>query len=189
MAQATRVGQLTFSDYVERAVREGAMWALVCVALYLVLSLVSYSPRDPGWSHIGPTEHVANAGGRVGAWFADVAFFLFGVFAYLIPVMVAWSAYLVFRRPDRDAETQVHLLALRWLGFFITLAAGSSLASLHLPDLIRDLPNGVGGGLGHYRSGSSLQYATVCMRSDSSMISRRSVHCTHHHGSQPLVSA
>jgi S-DNA-T family DNA segregation ATPase FtsK/SpoIIIE len=148
LAQATRVGQLTFSDYVERAVREGAMWALVCVALYLVLSLVSYSPRDPGWSHIGPTEHVANAGGRVGAWFADVAFFLFGVFAYLIPVMVAWSAYLVFRRPDRDAETQVHLLALRWLGFFITLAAGSSLASLHLPDLIRDLPNGVGGGLG-----------------------------------------
>jgi len=148
LAQATRVGQLTFSDYVERAVREGAMWALVCVALYLVLSLVSYSPQDPGWSHIGQIDHVANAGGRVGAWFADVAFFLFGIFAYLIPIMVAWSAYLVFRRPDPDADTQIHLLALRWLGFFITLAAGSSLASLHLPDLIQDLPNGVGGGLG-----------------------------------------
>jgi S-DNA-T family DNA segregation ATPase FtsK/SpoIIIE len=148
LAQATRVGQLSFSDYVQRAVREGAMWSLVCLALYLVVSLASYSPQDPGWSHIGHVDEVTNAGGRVGAWFADVALYLFGLFAYLIPLMVAWSAYLVFRRPEAEPETQVHLLALRWLGFFVTLAAGSALVSVHLPDLAHNLPNGIGGGLG-----------------------------------------
>ncbi|MGA7981226.1 MAG: DNA translocase FtsK 4TM domain-containing protein [Chromatiaceae bacterium] len=148
MVQATRVGQLSFGDYVQRAVREGAMWSLVCVALYLVLSLASYSPQDPGWSHVGHGDAVANAGGRVGAWFADVALYLFGLFAYLIPVMVAWSAYLVFRRPDPEPDTQVHLLALRWLGFIVTLAAGSALVSVHLAGLAHNLPNGIGGGLG-----------------------------------------
>lgn len=81
MAQATRSGQLTFSDYVERALREGAMWALMCVALYLVLSLASYSPQDAGWSYVGETDRVTNAGGRTGAWFADAGLYLFGYFA------------------------------------------------------------------------------------------------------------
>jgi len=87
VTQATRVGTLTFSDYLRYGIREGTMWALICVALYLALALVTYSPQDPGWSHIGYGEVVSNAGGRVGAWFADVAFFLFGVFAYLIALM------------------------------------------------------------------------------------------------------
>jgi len=148
VAQATKLDQLTFTDYVQRGLREGAMWALVCVALYLVISLVSYTPQDPGWSHVGRTDEIYNAGGRAGAWFSDVALYLFGLFAYLIPAMVAWSAYVVFRRPDPEPETRVQLLVLRWLGFFVTLSAGCALASIHLPDLGRSLPNGTGGGLG-----------------------------------------
>ena len=53
MTQATRVGTLTFGDYLQRGIREGAMWALVCVALYLLLALATYSPQDPAWSHVG----------------------------------------------------------------------------------------------------------------------------------------
>lgn len=148
MTQATRVGELNFSDYLQRGIREGAMWALVCVAIYLVLALASYSPQDPGWSHVGHGELVDNAGGRAGAWFSDVVLYLFGFFAYLIPVMIAWSGYLVFRKPEPEPETRLHKLALRWFGFFLTLAAGCAFAGIHLPDIGASLPNGTGGGLG-----------------------------------------
>ncbi|MCB2264366.1 MAG: DNA translocase FtsK 4TM domain-containing protein [Candidatus Thiosymbion ectosymbiont of Robbea hypermnestra] len=148
MTQATRVGTLTFSDYLRYAIREGAMWALICVAFYLALALLSYSPQDPGWSHIGYGELVSNAGGRAGAWFADVAFFLFGVFSYLIPVMVGWSGYLVFHKSEPEPEVRLHKLALRWFGFFFTLAAGCAFASIYLRGFEAELPNGAGGGLG-----------------------------------------
>jgi len=148
MAQATRYGQLTFSDYVERALREGAMWALVCVAIYLSLSLLSYSPTDPGWSYVGDASQVTNAGGRTGAWFADVALYLFGYFAYLLPFMVAWSAWLVFRGRAEDLGVRTWMLSLRWIGFLVTLAAGCAFASIHLADLADKLPNGPGGGIG-----------------------------------------
>ncbi len=126
------------------------MWLLVCVALYLVSALATYSPEDPGWSYVGPAPSVriANAGGRLGAWFADVALYLFGVFAYLIPLMVAWSAYLVFRRTPPPGATQLHLLALRWFGFILTLAAGSALVDLYFGPLKLPWPSGVGGILG-----------------------------------------
>ncbi len=148
MAQATRYGQLTFSDHVERALRESAMWALVCVAIYLALSLMSYSPDDPGWSYVGDTVQVTNAGGRTGAWFADVVLYLFGFFAYLLPFMVAWSAWQVFRGRDEEASLRIWLLSLRWTGFLIILAAGCGYASIHLDTLDFQLPNGAGGGLG-----------------------------------------
>ena len=148
MSQATRAGQLTLGDYLDRAWREGAMWALIFAALYLVVALASYSPADPGWSFVGDGEGVANAGGRIGAWFADLALFLFGVFAYLLPLMVAWSAYLVFRQRAPEPETKLYWLALRWVGFVFLLIAGAALASIYDGELLGDLPNGIGGGLG-----------------------------------------
>jgi DNA segregation ATPase FtsK/SpoIIIE, S-DNA-T family len=153
MVQATRHGQLTLSDYVERALREGAMWTLMVVALYLVLALASYSPDDPGWSYVGDVAQVSNAAGRAGAWFADVALFLFGFFAYLLPIMVGWSAWLVFRGREEEHAPRIWVLALRWLGFAVTVVAGCGYAALHLDKLGAHLPNGAGGGLGLFISG------------------------------------
>jgi DNA segregation ATPase FtsK/SpoIIIE, S-DNA-T family len=153
MAQATRSGQLNFSDYVERALREGAMWTLMCVALYLVLSLVTYAPDDPGWSYVGETSRISNAGGRTGAWFADVSLYLFGYFAYLVPLMVAFSAWVLFRGPEEEGAPRAWMLALRWIGFLLTLAAGCGFATMHFLALGTGLPNGSGGGLGHAVSG------------------------------------
>jgi len=148
MAQATHNGQLTFSEHVERALREGAIWTLICLALYLTMALASYAPEDPGWSYVGGAGEVANAGGRAGAWFADVTLYLFGLFAYLIPVMVAFSAWVVFRGRSLDSKPRTWMLAVRWIGFLITLAAGCGFATLHLGAFGAGLPNGPGGGLG-----------------------------------------
>jgi len=148
MEQATRLGHPRLSDYLERAWREGALWGTVIVALYLVLALASYSPEDPGWSFAGQDGAVSNAAGRFGAWFADLALFLIGGLAYLIPVAVVWSAYLLFREHETEPETKLYWLALRWIGLLFTIAAGAGLAGLQLPGSFGALPNGLGGGLG-----------------------------------------
>jgi S-DNA-T family DNA segregation ATPase FtsK/SpoIIIE len=127
---------------------------LIFSALYLLISLTSYSAQDPGWSYVGPGAAVDNAGGRVGAWFADVFLYLFGWFAYLVPFMVAWSAVLVFRRRYPNLSENIHILALRWLGFVLTLAAGTALVDLYRLDGPLQFPAGPGGVLGQFLSAS-----------------------------------
>ena len=171
MAQATRVGQLTFSDYFQRVVREAIMWALFAVALFLAACLFSYAPEDPGWTHIEPSNQVQNLGGPFGAWFADVVLSLFGYFAYLLPIAIAWTAWLTLRGMDDEAETRVQRLALRLLGFVLTLGAGSALAGILLQGIPVALPNGIGGGVGQlvggklvasfHQSGASLLLAPI----------------------------
>ncbi|MBK5938891.1 DNA translocase FtsK 4TM domain-containing protein [Halochromatium roseum] len=148
MEQATRLGHTRLGEYLERAWREGALWAVVIISLYLVLALATYSPDDPGWSFAGEQATIANTGGRFGAWFADLSLFLFGIFAYLIPIGLAASAFLIFREREPEPETKLYWLVLRWIGLLLTLAAGAGLASLQFAGPFGDLPNGIGGGLG-----------------------------------------
>jgi DNA segregation ATPase FtsK/SpoIIIE, S-DNA-T family len=140
---------MTFTLYLGRALRESGLWLLMCAGLYLLVALVSYAPQDPGWSYTGPSSaQVHNAGGPVGAWLADVLLYLCGYFAFLFPVMVGWSAVLVFRPGVVALSEHIHILPLRWLGFVVTLAAGAALADLYIHDPIMALPAGTGGVLG-----------------------------------------
>jgi S-DNA-T family DNA segregation ATPase FtsK/SpoIIIE len=122
------------------------------LALYLLLALSSYSPDDPGWSHTGRSVSVVNQGGVVGAWLADVLFYLCGYMAYLFPVMVAYAGWMLTRNGDGKAGTKgekldgFHLSA-RGIGFVVTLAAGCGLATLHY-QAGSSLPLDAGGVLG-----------------------------------------
>jgi S-DNA-T family DNA segregation ATPase FtsK/SpoIIIE len=135
---------------VGRRLREGAMLLLLAVAAYFMLSFITYSPEDPGWSFTGPRNQVVNAGGPMGAWFSDVFLYLFGLLAYLFPIMVGWSGWLIYKERNPDDSINVHLVASRWTGFFITLAAGSALCSIHIPNGSVPLPGGSGGILGSF---------------------------------------
>jgi S-DNA-T family DNA segregation ATPase FtsK/SpoIIIE len=156
MAQATRNGHLTFSDHVERGLREGAMWTLICLALYLILALASYSPEDPAWSYVGGTTEIANAAGRTGAWFADVTLFLFGYMAYLVPLSLAFGAWVALRQPW-GGRPPAWGLAVRTMGLAATLTAGCAYADIHFAQVGAQLPNGSGGGLGRVASGLMLE--------------------------------
>ena len=74
-----------------RLVRETRWLALAVLALFLLLILASYHPADPAWSHAGSDGSIRNAGGRVGAWLADLLLYLFGMSAYLIAGAMAVS--------------------------------------------------------------------------------------------------
>ena len=136
--------------HVGRRLKEGAFLLLLAISAYLMLSLSSYSPKDPGWSYTGPREHVVNAGGPLGAWFSDVFLSLFGLLAYVLPLMVAWSGWLIFQEGKQGQPAPPHLMALRWTGFLITLGAGSALAAMQIHAGPIPLPSGSGGILGAF---------------------------------------
>lgn len=119
------------------------------LAVYLLLSLMSYNAQDPGWSHRGTALSVHNYGGVVGAWFADVFLYLFGYLAYLFPLMVAFSGWLVYRGRTPTGGIDIHVLAVRWAGFLLTVASGCALATLHFHIEPGTLPLDAGGVFGN----------------------------------------
>ena len=80
-----------------RGSREGALLVISAVAIYLLVSIASYHPGDPGWSNASHVQRIANQGGVAGAWIADVLLYLFGVMAYLFPVMLGYAGWLAYR--------------------------------------------------------------------------------------------
>ncbi len=152
MAQARRnkgeqSGKLTHQ--VTRGLREGALLLLGAIAIFLLVSLASYHPGDPGWSNSGAVARIFNAGGLIGAWLADVLLYLLGYLAYLFPVMVGYSGWLVYRGRTPAGGIDLHVLAIRWAGFLMTVGAGAALAALEAGSAYGVLPAGAGGVLGN----------------------------------------
>ena len=134
--------------HVSKGLREGTLFILSALAAYLLLSLMSYHPQDPGWSHRGPAHLIQNFGGLVGAWFADVFLYLFGYLAYLFPLMVGFSGWLVFRGRSPSGGIDMNVLSVRWAGFLLTVASGCGLATLHFIIEPGTLPLDAGGVFG-----------------------------------------
>ena len=130
-----------------RGLRESAGIALAVLALVILVALLSYWPGDPGFSFTGSSEAVRNSIGPVGAYLADLLFFWFGRPAYLLPVMLAGSCWLLFHRRSQPEVSASRLnAAVRVAGFLLTLLASCGLASLHwLPGDLRQSAGGVTG--------------------------------------------
>ncbi|MGH8664715.1 MAG: DNA translocase FtsK [Burkholderiales bacterium] len=128
--------------------RESWWLAFVAIALYLVLVLVTYSPADPGWSHSVEPEQVRNAGGRVGAWIADVALYLFGLSAYWWIVFCLFLVFWGYRQIERFEPGDRRSLAVSALGFLVLLAASCGIEALRLYALKVALPLEPGGVVG-----------------------------------------
>jgi S-DNA-T family DNA segregation ATPase FtsK/SpoIIIE len=150
VTQATRKKpeKAPLSAPILRMLREAALYVLGAVSLYLLISLWTFSSNDPSWSQsIGDTA-VANAGGRAGAWLADVLLTLFGYSAYLLPVMIAYAGLRVFQhRQDPDPVDWRHK-AIAGSGFVLTLLGACGLAVMHFSGWTEGLPFSTGGLLG-----------------------------------------
>ncbi len=151
MGQARRKNkdQKKLTHQVSHGLREGALLILGAVAIFLLVSLISYHPADPGWSNSGDVARINNAGGIIGAWLADILLYLLGYLAYLLPVMVGYSGWLVYRGHTPAGGIDLHVLAVRWSGFLLTVGAGCGLASMERAASNDYLPAGAGGVLGN----------------------------------------
>ncbi len=134
--------------HVGHGLREAALILALAVAAWLLLALLSFAPDDPGFSHTGSRDTVANLAGASGAWVADVLSTLLGWFAYLLPIAFAMLALRLFWSRRRPLALDRMTLALRLIGFVITLASGCVLAYMHIASGSELLPSGSGGILG-----------------------------------------
>ncbi|HEX5514709.1 MAG TPA: DNA translocase FtsK 4TM domain-containing protein, partial [Gammaproteobacteria bacterium] len=134
--------------HINRGIREAGLLLLLALAVYLLVALWTYDVRDPGWSYSAPAHQVRNAGGAVGALFADFSLYLFGYLAYLLPVMIGWGALQVYRWQRREGVIRWGVLGLRFGGFVATVVTGSALATLHFKAIPGTVPLTSGGVLG-----------------------------------------
>ena len=153
MAQATRLKENDKQKAVSGAVgfrlREAALILALALAAYLLLSLWSYNPTDPAWTTTGTNDLIANRGGIVGAWLADMLLFVFGIPTYLSPLMLGFSGWLLFSwGKTADSEGALHFWILKAVGLMMALASASGLSTLSLAQYVAFLPEGAGGILG-----------------------------------------
>lgn len=144
-------GSPTARLHLRYRVREGSLILTLALSVFLFIALVSYHRADPGWSYAAHIQHVANAGGRAGAWISDFFLYLFGYLAYIFPLMLSYAAWLFYRHrheEHRDEPFKWPLLCMRVAGFILILCAGSSMAAMldHSPSA--NLPLNSGGILG-----------------------------------------
>lgn len=133
--------------------KEGLLLVLLALAIYLFLALFSYSPEDPGWSRTGDPNNIANDVGASGAWIADVLLILFGYLSYLIPIMLAYRVFVLFRERKQSEIFSWSMFALRTVGFLLTLIGATALANMHF---LSELPESAGGILGGTLTGMTL---------------------------------
>ena len=133
--------------------RESWWLLLIGAALYLVLILATYSKSDPGWSHQVSGSQVVNAGGKAGAWIADVALYVFGLSAWWSVLFLIGAVVWSYRRIELTAGSDRRSIAVACTGFFILIASSSAFESLRLYSLKVQLPQLPGGVMGELISG------------------------------------
>lgn len=146
------------SHKVNHSLREVGLILIGTLAIFLLLALYSFHPLDPGWSHSGTRKEIFNFGGQTGAWLADLLLYLFGLMAYLLPMLVGYFAWLTYRdKSFVQGEHQVVPTVMKVVGFLLLMLSGSGLAHLHFTAGVGLLPeaNHPGGVLGHMVSEQS----------------------------------
>ncbi|MBV8909951.1 MAG: DNA translocase FtsK 4TM domain-containing protein, partial [Gammaproteobacteria bacterium] len=154
-----------FTAAVSRGLRESAIIALAIVAVVLLLALTTYSPEDPGFSYIGTAAVIHNRIGVIGAWLADVLFFLFGRPAFLFPLVLAAASWGLQRRLRAESSSRANSL-VRICGFVLVLVSSCALPTLHWqPGALRQTAGGVVGSMigGGLAAGLDFLGATLLM--------------------------
>ncbi|MDO9423591.1 MAG: DNA translocase FtsK 4TM domain-containing protein [Methylobacter sp.] len=129
-----------------RGLREIALLGFIAVALFFLISLITFSNEDAGWTHSGSVQTVSNACGIFGAWLSDIMLSCFGLVAYLFPVIIFWQGYLLYTHGRQGREKMI--IALQWIGSIATIISGAALSNLYLLRIGIELPSNTGGILG-----------------------------------------
>ncbi|MBM7454393.1 S-DNA-T family DNA segregation ATPase FtsK/SpoIIIE [Oceanisphaera litoralis] len=114
---------------------EAGLITIILLAIFMMLSLVSYHPSDPGWSQTAWGGDIRNAAGPTGAWLADILLFTFGFSAYLMPFFLVLIGWGTLWRPKALSDICYLTLSLRIIGFLMLLLSLLALASMNVGNI------------------------------------------------------
>ena len=116
-------------------------------AIWLMAALLSFNPSDPSWSQTAWHEPIHNLGGASGAWLADTLFFIFGVMAYTIPVIIIGGCWFAWRHQENDEYIDYFAVSLRLIGALALILTSCGLAAINADDIWYFASGGVIGSL------------------------------------------
>lgn len=119
------------SSQMRQRLHEGLFLVSIASALFLLISLVTYQANDPGWMGTGLHDEATNWGGHVGAWLADVFLSLFGVVAYLFPMLILLSSWLGLREKRGPVTPYPHEWIYKSVGWLFTIASSCALVNYY----------------------------------------------------------
>ena len=130
-----------------RRVLEALLILCSLFAIWLMAALLSFNPSDPSWSQTAWHEPIHNLGGMPGAWLADTLFFIFGVMAYTIPVIIIGGCWFAWRHQENDEYVDYFAVSLRLIGALALILTSCGLAAINADDIWYFASGGVIGSL------------------------------------------
>ncbi|EOO9827477.1 DNA translocase FtsK [Escherichia coli] len=130
-----------------RRLLEALLILIVLFAVWLMAALLSFNPSDPSWSQTAWHEPIHNLGGMPGAWLADTLFFIFGVMAYTIPVIIVGGCWFAWRYQSSDEYIDYFAVSLRIIGVLALILTSCGLAAINADDIWYFASGGVIGSL------------------------------------------
>ena len=130
-----------------RRLLEALLILIALFAVWLMAALLSFNPSDPSWSQTAWHEPIHNLGGMPGAWLADTLFFIFGVMAYTIPVIIVGGCWFAWRHQSSDEYIDYFAVSLRIIGVLALILTSCGLAAINADDIWYFASGGVIGSL------------------------------------------
>ena len=140
-----KASQAPLPGKVAALLRESRWFVLIAAALYLALILVTFNRGDPGWSHSVAVDQVHNAGGRLGAWIADIMLYLFGVSAFWWVLFLVYAVIWGYRRLDGSSLSDGRPFVVALGGFVVMLVGSVGIEALRFWSMKASLPLAPGG--------------------------------------------
>ena len=130
-----------------RRLLEALLIVIALFAVWLMAALLSFNPSDPSWSQTAWHEPIHNLGGVPGAWLADTLFFIFGVMAYTLPVIIIGGCWFAWRHRQNDDYIDYFAVSLRLIGALALILTSCGLAAINADDIWYFASGGVIGSL------------------------------------------
>jgi S-DNA-T family DNA segregation ATPase FtsK/SpoIIIE len=130
-----------------RRLLEALLILVSLFAVWLMAALISFNPSDPSWSQTAWHEPIHNLGGAPGAWLADTLFFIFGVMAYTLPVIIIGGCWFAYRHRANEDFIDYFAVSLRLIGALALILTSCGLAAINADDIWYFASGGVIGSL------------------------------------------
>ncbi len=137
-----------FSELLARVLKVCVLFLIIMSCAYMLLGMLGYHPKDPGWSHLGYHAGVRNWTGIFGAWITDLLFSFLGVTAWFLPFIIIGPALRFMLRREVSLLDGLPFVMLRASGILLLMASLCGLASIHLSNQSLGFPFTSGGIVG-----------------------------------------